>query len=143
MQPQLERRFQQLLGTTTDETATTEEIRPASLSTFNEDQAAFLHQVVQSDIKELTVPAPMDTTEPHKSHIHEMYEQSMQLKKTGPMFIDDSDEEQTPVKTTPSADKMEARHHQLEALTIPGFSQRLFDKTVSQPPPALELQVVT
>ncbi len=112
---------------------TTEEIKPASLSTFNEDQATFLCQIVQSDIKELTVPAPMDTTEPCKSHIHEMYEQSFHTTEedAGPMFIDDSDEEQTPVKTTPSADEMEARHHQLEVLTIPGFSQRLFNNTVS------------
>ncbi len=110
-----------------------EEIRPALLSTFNEDQAAFLHEVVQSDIKELAVPAPMDTTEPHKSHIHEMYKQSFHTTEedAGPMFIDDSDKEQTPVKTTPSADKMEARCCQLEALTIPGFSQRLFNDMVS------------
>ena len=47
------------------------------------------------------------------------------------MFIDDSDEEQTPVKTTPSADKMEVRHCQLEVLTIPRFSQKLFTDTVS------------
>ncbi len=92
-----------------------EEISPASLSTFKEDQAAYLCKVVQSDIKELTVPAPMDTTELCKSHIHEMYEQSFHTTKedAGPMFIDNSDEEWTPVKTTPSADKMEARHRQL------------------------------
>ena len=47
------------------------------------------------------------------------------------MFIDDSDEEQTPVKTTPSADEIEARYHQLEVLMIPGFSQNLFADTVS------------
>ncbi len=110
-----------------------EEIRPASLSTFNEDQAAYLREVVQSDIKELAVPALMDTTELRKSNIHEMYEQSFHATEedTGPMFVDNSDEEQTPVKTTPLADKMEARCCQLEVLTITGFSQRLFDETVS------------
>ena len=75
----------------------------------------------------------MDSAEPHKSHIHEMYEQSFHAteKDAGLMFIDNSDEEQTPVKTTPSADEIEARRHQLEALTIPGFSQKLFADTVS------------
>ncbi len=72
---------------------TTEEIRPTSLSTFNEDQAAFLRKVVQSDTKELT--ALMDTTELRKSHIHEMYEQSFHATKEdiGPMFVDNSDKE--------------------------------------------------
>ena len=62
-----------------------------------------------------------------------MYKQSFHATEEdmGPMFIDDLDKEQTPVKTTPSADKMEARHHQLEVLTVPGFSQKLFDDTVS------------
>ena len=62
-----------------------------------------------------------------------MYEQSFHATEedAGPMFIDDSDEEQTPVKTTPSADKMEVKCHQLEALTVPGFSQNLFTDTVS------------
>ncbi len=133
LQPQLERRFQQLLRTSTDETATMEEIRPASLSRFTDDQAAYLHTVVQSDTKELAVPTLMDTAEWCKSHIHEMYEQSFHATEedAGPMFIDDSDKEQTPVKTAPSADEMEARRHQLEALMIPGFSQKLFDNTVS------------
>ena len=62
-----------------------------------------------------------------------MYKQSFHATEedTGPIFIDDSDEEQTPVKTIPSADEMEARCHQLEALTIPGLSQNLFADTVS------------
>ena len=53
-----------------------------------------------------------------------MYEQSFHAteKDAGPMFID-SDEEQTPVKTTPSADEMEARCHQLEELTMPGLTE--------------------
>ena len=62
-----------------------------------------------------------------------MYEQSYHATEedASPMFVDDSDEEQTPVKTTPSADEMEARHCQLEELTMPRFSQKLFDDTVS------------
>ncbi len=42
-----------------------------------------------------------------------MYEQSFHTTEedAGPMFVDDSDEEQTPVKTAPSADEMEARWH--------------------------------
>ena len=110
-----------------------EEIRPTSLSTFTDDQAAYLRAVMQSDTKELAIPILMDTAELCKSHIHEMYKQSFYTTEedTGLMFIDDSDEEQTLVKTTPSADEMEARHHQLEALMIPGFSQRLFNNTVS------------
>ena len=62
-----------------------------------------------------------------------MYEQSFHATEedTGPMFVDDSDEKQTPVKTKPSADEMEARCHQLEELTVPRFSQKLFDDTVS------------
>ncbi len=62
-----------------------------------------------------------------------MYEQSFHATEEdmGPMFIDNSNEEQTPVKTTPSADEIEVRCHQLEALTIPGFSQKLFTDTVS------------
>ena len=53
----------------------------------------------------------MDSTEQCKSHIYEMYKQSFHATEedAGPMFIDDSDEEQTPVKTTPSADEMEVR----------------------------------
>ena len=76
---------------------------------------------MQSDTKELAVPTLMDTAESCKSHIHEMYEQSFHTTEedTGLMFVDDSDEEQTPVKTTPSADKMEVRCHQMEALMIP------------------------
>ena len=66
----------------------------------------------------------MDTTDSHKSHIHEMYEQSFHPTEedSGPMFMDNSDKEQTPVKTAPIADEMEARHHQLEVLMIPMFS---------------------
>ena len=61
-----------------------------------------------------------------------MYEQSFHTTEEdmGPMFIDNSDKEQTPVKTTPSADEMEVRCCQLEVLTIPGLSQKLFDDTV-------------
>ena len=75
----------------------------------------------------------MDSTELCKSHIHEVYEQSFHATEegAGPMFVDNSDEEQTPVKTTPSADKIEVRCHQLEALMIPEFSQKLFADTVS------------
>ena len=112
---------------------TTEEIKPTALSRFTDDQAAYLHVVLQSDTQELAVPTLMDSTELCKSHIHEMYELSFHATEedVGPIFIDDSDKEQIPVKTTPSADEMEVRHHQLEALTIPGFSQKLFDNTVS------------
>ena len=62
-----------------------------------------------------------------------MYEQSFHATEedAGPMFVDDLDKEQTPVKTTPSADEIEARCCQLEALMIPGFSQKLFADTVS------------
>ena len=40
-----------------------------------------------------------------------MYEQSFHATEedTGPMFMNDLDEEQTPVKTAPSAGEMEAR----------------------------------
>ena len=48
LQPQLERRFQQLLRTVTDMAATTEEIKPAELSSLTDDQAAYLHVVLQS-----------------------------------------------------------------------------------------------
>ncbi len=133
LQPQLEERFQQLCRTSTDATATTEESKPAALSRFTDDQAACFHVVLQSDTPELALPTLMDSTKPHKSHIHEMYEQSFHATEEdmGPMFVDNLDEKQTPVKTTPSADKIEARCHQLEALTIPGFSQKLFADTVS------------
>ena len=113
--------------------ATIEEIKPTALSRFTDGQATYLHAVIQSDTQELAVPTPMDSTELRKSHIYEMYEQSFHTTEedVGPIFVDDSDEEQTPVKTTPSADEMEARHHQLEALMIPRFSQKLFTTTVS------------
>ena len=73
-----------------------------------------------------------------------MYEQSFHATEedAGPMFIDDLDEEQTPVKTTPSVGEMEVRCHQLEVLMVPRFSQKLFADTVSQPPPALDPQVI-
>ena len=50
-----------------------------------------------------------------------MYEQSFHATEedAGPMFVDDLDEEQTPVKTAPSADKMEVQCCQLEELTVP------------------------
>ncbi len=72
--------------------------------------------------------------------MYEMYEQSFHATEedTGLMFIDDSDKEQTPVKTVPSADKIEVRHHQLEALTVPGFSQNLFADIAQQPTTTLE-----
>ena len=62
-----------------------------------------------------------------------MYEQSFHATEEdmGPMFVDDLDEEQTPVKTTPSVDEMEARCCQLEELMMPGFSQKLFDDPAS------------
>ncbi len=63
-----------------------------------------------------TAPEPtpstsMKVTELQRSYIYEMYEQSFHTTEedAGPMFVDDSDEEQTPVKTAPSADEMEAR----------------------------------
>ncbi len=110
-----------------------EEIKPAALSRFTDDQAAYLHEVLQADTQELAPSTPMDSTELQKSHIHEMYKQSFHATEedVGPMFIDDSDEEQIPVKTTPSADEMEVRCCQLEELTVPGFSQKLFNNTVS------------
>ena len=62
-----------------------------------------------------TVPEPtpstlMEVSEPWKSNIYDMYEQSFHTteKDMGPMFVDDSDKEQTPVKTIPSANEMEA-----------------------------------
>ena len=102
---------------------TTEEIKPTTLSRFTDDQAAYLCSVLQSDTQELTLSTPMDSAELSKSHIHKMYKQSFHATEedTGPMFVDNSDEEQTPVKTTPSADEMEA----------PQFSQKLFADTVS------------
>ena len=66
-----------------------------------------------------------------------MYEQSFHVTEedAGPMFVDDLDEEQTPVKITPSADEM-------EVLTVPRFSQKLFADTVSQPTPTIDPQVI-
>ncbi len=73
-----------------------------------------------------------------------MYKQSFHMTEEdmGPMFMDNLDEEQTLVKTTPSADEIEAQCCQLEALMIPGFSQKLFADTASQTPPILEPQVI-
>ena len=63
-----------------------------------------------------TAPEPtpstsMKVTELQRSYIYEMYEQSFHVTEedVGPMFVDDLDKEQTPVKTAPSADEMEAR----------------------------------
>ncbi len=80
------------------------------------------------------------STEPWKSHIHEMYEQSLLATEedAGLMFIDDSDEELIPVKTVPSVDKIEVRCCQLEALTIPGLSWNLFTAITPQPTTNLE-----
>ena len=64
LQPKLERRFQQLLRTSTDATATTEEIKPATLSRFTDDQAAYLCEVLQADTQEPTPSTSMDITEP-------------------------------------------------------------------------------
>ena len=82
----------------------------------------------------------MGSIEPWKSHIHEIYEQSFHATEedAGLMFIDDSDKELTPVKTVPSADEIEVRCHQLEVLTILGFSWNLFADIAPQPTTALE-----
>ncbi len=116
-----------------DATVKMEEIKPSALSRFTDDQTDYFCKVLQSDTQEPTPSTSMEVTEPQRSHIHEMYEQSFHATEEdmGPMFVDNSDEEQTPVKTTPSADKIEARCHQLEELMMPRFSHKLFDDTVS------------
>ncbi len=67
-------------------------------------------QATMSTAPEPTPSTSMEVTEPQKSHIYDMYEQSFHTTEedVGPMFMDNSDEEQTPVKTTPLDDEMEA-----------------------------------
>ena len=90
----LERRFQQLPETSKDATKTLQPDMQATMST----------------VPEPTLSTLMEVKELWKSHIYDMYEQSFHTTEedTGPMFVDDLDEEQTPVKTTPSADEIEA-----------------------------------
>ncbi len=72
-----------------------EEIKPIALSRFTDDQATYLHEVLQADTQEPSPSTSMEITEPRKSHIHEMYKQSFHATEedVGPMFMDDSDEE--------------------------------------------------
>ena len=101
-----------------DATVKMEEIKPPTLSRFTDDQTDHLCKVLKSGAPTTMTTAPeptpstlMEVTELQRSHIHEMYEQSFHATEEDmdPMFMDNLDEEQTPVKTIPSADKMEAR----------------------------------
>ncbi len=142
LQPKLERRLQKLLRTLMDATAKMEEIKPPTLSRFTDDQTDHFCKVLQSGAPTTMTTAPeptlstsMEVTESRRSHIYDMYEQSFHATEEdmGPMFMDNSDKEQTPVKIAPSADEMEARQCQLEELMMPGLSQKLFATTLNDP----------
>ncbi len=117
LQPTLERRFQQLLRISKDVATKAEEIKPPTLSRFTDEQMDYFHKILQSDMQATmsTVPEPtpstsMEVSEPWKSYIYDMYEQSFHATEEdmGTIFMDNFDKEQTPVKTAPSADEMEA-----------------------------------
>ncbi len=83
-------------------TTKVEEIKPPVLSRFTDEQTDHFHKVLQSDAQATTstVPEPtpstlMKVSEPQKSHIYDMYEQSFYTTEgdTGPIFMDDLDDE--------------------------------------------------
>ncbi len=115
MQPKLEKKLDTHPGKVEDTRKTVEvskptPTKPPALSMFSDDQINILQDLYQPSAPEVTTvqqePIPstsMEVTEPWKSHIYEMYEQSFNIteEEASPMFVDDLDEDQTPVKTAP------------------------------------------